>query len=194
MAPGFSKYMTNNELKTEFRNLKLKVISGELTFSINQVVSKQLSSELDFINSEFKSDIISGSIVLKLYGLIKRDINDIDILLDDKSRYTNYKIGGYDEDSVPNRLGSKDFKYKSGFFSKKKEYEVDFFENTDAPYDLVKIGNNTYKLHNPLEILNYKMSMALNNTNSGLKHNEDLSLIFRHLDMLEHINEYMLGN
>ncbi|HPZ24137.1 MAG TPA: hypothetical protein PLC25_04795 [Bacilli bacterium] len=199
MAPGLSKYMTNDELKTEFRDLKLKVINSELKFNVNKSVANQLSKELEFVSKEFGSDILSGSIVLKLYGLLRRDINDIDILIDDKSRYSGYSIGGYDEDSVPNRLGKKTFFYKKGFFSRKKEYNVDFFENTDAPYDLVKIGDKTFKLHNPFDIINYKMSMILSSTSSvdsSRKHNEDLSSIFRHFGLLDHVNDYhnMLDN
>lgn len=193
MAPGYTKWMTDSELKSEFRDLKLKIINNEVDFKPNSLYIKSLSNELDFISNTFPNDIISGSIALKIFGLLKRDINDIDILISDKNRYPSYTKDEYgDEEAIENRLGVRKFDYKRGFFSKKKEYEVDFFENVGSSFIEVNYGGRVLKVHSPLEILDYKINMATNiNTTSGSKHNQDLTDIFRHLDMLDYVSEYL---
>ena len=60
---------------------------------------------------DMKIDIVSGSLALNLYGLIERDINDIDILIDSRFRYSGYYSGqlyGSPNDgelTMENRLG-----------------------------------------------------------------------------------------
>jgi len=180
-------YLSTNELQSELRNLKLKIINGEYKFEINNSSVKDLSSELDFIKSTFPNDIISGSIVMKLYGLLRRDIRDIDILIDDKNRYTSYSQGGYNdgEETVLNRLGFKTFPYKGSFFSKTKQYKVDFFENKTAPYDIVNINGSDFKIHNPLDIMNYKMQLGKID-----KHNNDLALVFKKLNLIDYASKF----
>lgn len=187
---NYNNYSTGTELKSELRDLKLKVISNEYKFEINKDSIKQLSNELNFIKSTLPDEIISGSIVLRLYGLIKRDINDIDILLRDKNLYSSYNKRGYcdDENEILNRLGFKTFNYKSWFLSKKRSFKVDFFENPDAPFDLVNIGGVKLKIHNPMEVINYKLQLC--SASSGAKHNLDLTGIFRYMNMLDYANKH----
>lgn len=134
----------------------------------------------NFIRKTFPNDIVSGSFALKSYGLISRDVNDLDILISDKNRYSNYRKGDYgdiEEIHISNRLGYVDIDYKDGFFSFKKKYKVDFFENQSANYQTTKSG---IKIHNPMELLNCKMAMAISAYGeSSRKHRKDLTDVFR---------------
>lgn len=169
---SFDRLLDDNELKSELRDLKLKIVSGEYEFKINKDFLKDNRKLINFIKSSFPNDIVSGSFVLRSYGLINRELNDLDILINDSNRYTGYTKGGYndEEDEISNRLGYKEISYKDGFFSRKKTYKVDFFQNESASYSII----DGVKFHNPMEILNLKMSM-LNNS----KHRKDLTDAFR---------------
>ena len=168
------------DLLPEFRDFKLKLIQNELNFSVNKDVVKKYHTGLSFIKKEFPNDIISGSIALTLLGLIHRDINDIDILIKDEWRYSGYINNTYlgdDEEGMDNRLGYIVFKYKPGFFSKTKEYEVDFFKDNGAKYIEFDFEGTTLKLQHPLEIISAKMGMTRSH-----KHYRDLEIIFRKFD------------
>ena len=105
------------------------------------------------------------------------------IIINDKNRYSKYDKDGYDdvEFSTPNRLGYIDFKYKRGIFTKEKEYKVDFFHNETVSFIEVDFNGEKLKIHNPLEIMDYKLNMAINSkvySSTSRKHNEDLTRIF----------------
>ena len=77
--------LTPDELIKEFRDFKLKVINGDIVFNITNSSIRSLGNELDFIKDTFREDdIITGSIALRLFGLLHRGSNDIDILIKDK--------------------------------------------------------------------------------------------------------------
>ena len=191
MSKVYSSTLSLDELKAEFRNYKLKSINNEINFKISESVVKENKDLLAFLTDNFPNDIITGSLALKLLGLLSRKSNDIDILIKDKNRYDKYILDGYgdDEFTTPNRLGFKKFKHKVGFFTKEKEYSVDLFEDKEVPFlefD-INIGNSfnsnikKIKIHNPLEIMNFKLSIFSNNRvirETGRKHNEDLTRIF----------------
>ena len=179
-----SNYLTPSELQTEFRDYKLKVINGEINFKPSVNALEKHKDILNFISDTLPNDIISGSLALNLLGLIYRPTNDIDILIDNKNRYPKYVKDGYEDDefSTPNRLGYVDFEYKRGIFTPKKEYKVDFFHNDyGASFMELDFNREKIKIHNPLEIMNYKLNMALNSKtirSTSRKHNEDLTRIF----------------
>jgi hypothetical protein len=191
MAGKFiSSTLSLDDLRMEFRNFKLKSINNEIDFKISDSVVDENKELLTFITDTFPNDIITGSLALKLFGLISRKSNDIDILIKDKSRYDKYIIDGYDDEfTTPNRLGYKSFKYKKGIFSKEVEYNVDFFEDKNVPFLEFTIDISTtfhsnikkIKIHNPLEIMDYKLGIFANPKvikTTGRKHNEDLTQIF----------------
>jgi hypothetical protein len=179
-----TNFLTPKELQTEFRDYKLKVLSGDINFKASVNALENHKDLLYFISDNLPNDIISGSLALNILGLIYRPTNDIDILIDDKNRYPKYLKDGYDDDefSTPNRLGYRDFKYKRGIFTKEKEYKVDFFHNdNNASFIEVDFSGKKLKLHNPLEIMDYKLNMAINSKvfrSTSRKHNEDLTQIF----------------
>lgn len=175
--------LTPDELKKEFRDFKLKVINGDIIFNITDDSISKLKKELKFIKETFEDDdIITGSIALKLFGLLDRDSDDIDILIKDKDRYTGYDNDVYSDSNIniPNRLGYLKFSYKQYFFSKNKNYKVDFFEDLGCNFTEIEIGggieDNLVKIHNPIEILDFKMKLAIDGKSD--KHNEDLTKIF----------------
>ena len=169
------------DLLPEFRDFKLKLIQSDIDFSVSKEVIKEYRTELSFIRNNFKNDIISGSIALVLLGLIHRVISDIDILIKDENRYSGYINNAYvgDDEGMDNRLGYIEFKYKPGFFSKTKYYEVDFFKDNDGKYIEFDFEGTTLKLQHPLEIISAKMGMTRSH-----KHYRDLEIIFRKFDSL----------
>lgn len=179
-----TNYLTSDELKTEFRDYKLKVLNGEISFTPSERFIERYKDTLYFISDNLSNDIISGSLALNIFGLIHRDSNDIDIIIDDKNRYPKYDKDGYEdlEFSTSNRLGYIDFKYKRGIFTSEKKYKVDFFHNDyNASFTTFDFNGKQLKIHNPLEIIDYKLSMAINKkteTSTSRKHNEDLTGIF----------------
>lgn len=185
-----SSTLSLDDLRMEFRNFKLKSINNEIEFKISDSVVDENKELLTFITDTFPNDIITGSLALKLFGLIGRKSNDVDILIKDKNRYDKYIIDSYDDEfTTPNRLGYKPFKYKKGIFSKEVEYNVDFFEDKNVPFLEFTIDISTafhsnikkIKIHNPLEIMDYKLGIFANpkvGRATGRKHNEDLTQIF----------------
>ena len=176
--------LTPDELKKEFRNFKLNVINGDIIFNITNESISKLKDELRFIKDTFEDDdILTGSTALRLFGLLDRDSDDIDILIKDKDRYTGYDNDVYSDSNIniPNRLGYLKFSYKPYFFSKTKNYEVDFFEDHGCNFTELEIGgggleDNLIRIHNPIEILDFKMRMAIEAKSD--KHNDDLTKIF----------------
>ncbi len=184
MVSHFStSYLTKDELKTEFRNYKLKAISGDFVYNLSpSAFQSDISEKIDFIVNTMPEDIISGSLALYLLGLIHRNSNDIDIIIPDKNRFDKYTVGDYDDEfTTPNRLGYRQIKYKKNFLSKEKTFEVDFFENKNASFLTFSYGKHTIKIHHPLEIMQFKLDI-INNTKAvsrtSRKHNEDLTRIF----------------
>lgn len=165
------------DLVPEFRDFKLKLIQSDIDFSVSKEVIKKYHNELSFIRENFKNDVITGSIALILFGLIDRVVSDIDILIKDEGRYSGYINETYGDDesgNMDNRLGYIQFKYKPGFFSKTRYYEVDFFKNVDAKYIEFEFEGITLKLQHPIEIISAKMGMTRSH-----KHYRDLEIIFR---------------
>ena len=178
-----TNFLTTDELKTEFRDYKLKVLSGDIKFTPSKESLDNHKELIYFISDTFPNDIISGSLALSLFGLLHRKTNDIDIIIDDKNRYDKYLKDGYSDDefSTPNRLGYREFKYKRGIFTSEKNYMVDFFENIDYSFITIDFGGKKIKVHNPLEIMDYKLNMVGNSKVfrvTSRKHNEDLTRIF----------------
>lgn len=182
MTPA-TNHLTLDELKSEFRDFKLKVLNGEVNFEISKNLSEDVIDKLKFIKSSFSADVITGSLALKILGLLSRKNNDIDILIPDPNRFTGYVLDGYDDEfSSFNRLGFKQFKWKSGFFSKTKTLDVDFFQNERPNYLTFDSEVGVLKIHNPLEIMQYKLDIISSpkvTKSTARKHNEDLTQIFR---------------
>ena len=173
------------KLKSDFRDFKINLISNDIEFKISKDAIKKFNNELSFIKSEFKNDIISGSLALSLWGIVDRRISDIDILIEDIDRYSGYRKTGYGDDEfglISNRLGYIEFSWKKNFFSRRRYYEVDFFKNVGARYHQFEFDGALLKIQDPLDILNVKMYLANKTSNYGKfysKHYYDLDKLFR---------------
>ena len=181
MSIYISRQNYQRDLLPEFRDFKLKLIQSDIEFSVSKELIKKYHTDLTFIRNNFKNDIISGSIALSLLGLINRTVSDIDILIKDKNRYSGYINNTYvgdGEESLDNRLGYINFEYKKNFFSKTRDYEVDFFLNLDAKYIEFDFEGTTLKLQHPLGIISAKMGMTQIH-----KHYRDLEIIFAKFDI-----------
>lgn len=169
------------DLVPQFRDLKLKLISGDFQFSLSQNAVKKYYNELLFIKEKFPNDIITGSIALNLFGLIDRELSDIDILIKDTDRYSGYlneTYGDPETGMIDNRLGYILFDFKRGFFYKKRRYEVDFFKDLGTKYIEFQFEGVKLKIQHPLEIISVKMGMSRNH-----KHYRDLEIIFLKFDI-----------
>lgn len=167
---------------SKFRDLKIRMINGENLFQIDKDKLKQHKDKLDFISDTLSNDIITGSLSLSLYGLLNRDIGDIDILIKDSERYDSYRSYGYGEDDISNRLGYKNIKYKPSFFKRTKSYEVDFFEDNGVHFEEFNYNGTALKVHHPIEIISHKIEMIKNRTTASSKHSGDLYRIFESIN------------
>jgi hypothetical protein len=89
--------LTTSELQTEFRDYKLKVLNNEITFTPSKDALEKHKDVLSFISHHLPNDIISGSLALNILGLLHRPTADVDMIIDDKNRYSKYVKDGYDE-------------------------------------------------------------------------------------------------
>ena len=177
----------NIDYTADIRDLKIKIISGEYDFSISNDMVSKYKNQLEFISDNLSDDVITGSLVLNLFGLINRDIKDIDVIISKKkskdATKVSYRIGnryGMREEETSNRLGYLDFRYKKStglldFFKIKKKYTVDFFEGDDVSYIEFYFQGKTLKLQNPCDIILQKSKM-------GTKHLNDVNKIFNSIN------------
>ena len=173
------------QLKGDFRHFKILVINGDLKITPLETSLTSID-ELDFVSQVFPDEILTGSIALRIYGLLNRPFTDIDIILspDTEKKYSGRYVKemyGYEADVNENRLGTINFPYKKGIFSRKKNYSVDFFSDRGVNYQTVGVVPK-FKLQDPIEIMSYKMSMA---EKGNKKHITDLENIFANFQFLE---------
>ena len=168
------------------RDFKLGIITGEREIRISQESLKRFDNQLAFIRDEFPDDIITGSLGLNIFGLLERDISDIDILIKDRERYSHYNSGEYyrrtkgNELDMERRLGYLEIRHrKKGIWSRlfplitfAKKYKVDFFEERDTKYSEVEYKGHVYKVQHPMDIIETKITLE------GSKHYRDLYCIF----------------
>ena len=67
---------------SEMRNLKIRMITEDIKFEVADNLCDLYSEQLKFIIEQYPEAIISGSLALNLYGLIYRDMSDIDLIVD----------------------------------------------------------------------------------------------------------------
>ena len=162
-----------------FRDFKINCITNnDLSIKENRFRIFKTTKIYQILESDLKSEIITGSISLWLFGLLpeNRKFKDIDIItslnisgLNQKSIYSGEDIDGY--------MGYKKYNFKSGFFFKKNEtIEIDYFKNNSQNYTEF----NGFKFHNPFEIIQFKINLMKYEHNLN-KHRTDLDSIFNSL-------------
>jgi hypothetical protein len=168
--------------KSILRDLKLRILDGEEILKIDKNRIRENKKQLQFITKYLKEDdVISGSLCLSLYGIINRSVkdSDIDVLIKDSDRYDDYEsFLSYGDNELENRLGFKEFKYRTFFGLVSTNIEVDFFINEGASYEEIEFRGKKIKLQSPIEIISKKIDMWLN-----IKHYSDLDYIFYKLEL-----------
>lgn len=171
--------------KSALRDFKIKLITeGDIEFQVLPNMLEKYSKELEFLSVICPNDIITGSLALNLYGLIYRDIHDIDVLIKDKNRYDHYfDKHSYNNDTPSiNRLGFKEHSYKKIYksnnilantlllifrdvielFTRNDYYQVDYFVDNGSRYNTFEYNGHTFKIHNVLDIIEQKLLLMKN--------------------------------
>lgn len=190
-----------SELTVFQRDIKLRSITGDLNFKVNEDRLKELP--LNIIRYRHTDAIITGSSVLYLFDLLDRKQNDFDILVDIKPNMVfeeeNNNISlddnriGYNIQFVPSSISLLNnllgfllsINFINSFYSFfKKKISVDYFINYNKNFIEYELDGFTYKLHNPSEIIDMKIEMIKKSlsakkrsrylSNSSSKHIEDI--------------------
>ena len=177
-----------NILTSAYRDFKIRLLDEPFEFCIDRNSIHKFKHQLRFIKSLPPDSIITGSIALNLFGLIDRDITDIDILIHDENQFSGYTKNSYSDEAnlLVNRLGYISFFRKNGFFSKRREFVVDFFKTTGTEKIIqFEFEKYIYKVQNPLEVIACKMQIISTGDVAGryvaAKHYDDLATIFNEL-------------
>jgi hypothetical protein len=158
----------------KIRDIKLTYLIGDIDFEIDKNKVKKFKKELKFISKNFPNDIISGSLALSLYGLIDREIKDIDIIIDNDRDVTNLNLLKNNEyfKSLENYLGYKYYNWRESIFSIKRNYKVDFFKGEGIIYYDLFFENTPLRVQSPISIIERKYNLG------GFKNLEDIDYFF----------------
>lgn len=157
------KIKTNNNesnlVKSLFRDFQIQILEGR-KFSLNEknykefVQSNRYNAYLKFAPGE----IITGSNVLKILGLLDRDAKDIDIVIPEwkSKQFGELQKLMYGTEDLENYIGTTWVKYKKGVFSNPVNIQFDFFKQVDT--DILEFDK--LKLESPLNIIRRKIQIA----------------------------------
>ena len=178
---------------SEMRNLKIRMITEDIKFEVADNLCDLYSEQLKFIIEQYPEAIISGSLALNLYGLIYRDMSDIDLIVD-KRPLGNFHKNSYGDENIETnsvRLGyqfiTENFKWVN-IFRKRQTFNVDFFLDTDnkVKYNTFTFKGLNLKIQDPIQITEQKIEMVNNADNyqyrAKQKHNRDLFVIFKNIN------------
>lgn len=191
------------DYKKELRDMKIDIISGDRKIGICQEAIERNADALRFIARELPDATITGSLALNLYGALERDINDVDVIIQDKSKYSHEYYAGHlygyaTPNELPGRLGYVDYtepreKGILGLFRKRKKWKADFFESPTAAFRTFEFEGNTLRIQELMDIVEMKCAMVEYSLNYGgvssriwtrgyddgtIKHRRDLLAIF----------------
>jgi hypothetical protein len=178
---------------SEIRNLKIRLITEDVKFKVSENTFYRYENHLRFIGNQYPDSIITGSLALNLYSLINREMKDIDLIVD-KRPSGGFNKNRYGDENIPvnsERLGyqyiTEDFSWKR-IFNKRQTFNVDFFldENDKVKYNTFTFNKKTYKIQDPVQIIEQKLEMVNNAENhmyeSKRKHNKDLFVFFKNFN------------
>lgn len=182
---AFSRFLEKEEINRNIRDIKLKVLTNEYEFSINENILDMYKNELNFIYKKFDkyNVVITGSLALKIYGLIDRIVGDIDLLINDMNGIEKTKplrnTISYDNGEL--YFGSNIYKNRINLL-KVDKYKVDFFKNNSTNREFI-YRNKVYKIDDPINIIEKKANMLLNarSFDTKSKNDSDLRLIFSNI-------------
>lgn len=184
---GGTSLNDNESLKSKFRDFKLNLLQNNIDFKVDTDKFEDFKQNnfYKIITTYYPNEVISGSISLYLHGIIDfREFNDLDIIVDDRRKVSDYSpMSG---SKVDNYIGHKYISIQPNyrFFQRLfgvpaiNKIKVDFFENKDCQYTII----DGLKIHNPIEILHFKLNLAysvgLDGYSNTNKHIDDLEKIF----------------
>jgi hypothetical protein len=164
--------MTYFDLKSELRDLKIKVSLSDIDLVLEPNINLiKKDYYWKYIKKYKGKAIITGSVSLKAFGLIDRDINDLDlIVLDDDiikekkinflyDRFFSQKLfltTKYGSDPIPTLIGSISVWKKIYYIIPDYTYHIDFFENENNKF----IEKDGFLFNHPFEILEKKVTLA----------------------------------
>jgi hypothetical protein len=187
-------------IEAENRNLKIRMLTENLLFDVDSDNMERLSKELKFINNKYPNSIISGSLALNLYGLIYRDMKDIDLIIEERQNlhYIKDRYGDENIEMNTERLGCVYVSNKDSFldliniFKKKIIYNVDFFLDKEGKTKSFKFCYNglDFKIQCPVQIIeqkialnaNYLSTIGVHRLSGTSKHTHDLFNIYKNID------------
>jgi len=163
-----------------YRDFQIQIIIQGRQFSIDEKNYQEFikSDKYQVFKKYTPDEIITGSASLKLFGLLSRDIIDIDVVITDENKFSPYQKLFYSGESLESYIGTKYFKWKKytwDIFSEKKTYAIDFFKIDDTTEYIEYKG---LKIETPMGVIKHKIEIA---DKGGMtysdKHVNDLVLI-----------------
>lgn len=156
---------------------------------------EKFKTELLKLKSFYGNDMfITGSLALKIFGVIDRDVNDIDICL--KNEFKSEKKPYFDLQD--NNRGEQEESYTNQCNSIKvsDSLKVDIFSNCDihtyikvdlfGDGNIFKVAHPSYSINAKLEYLKYFMFIGTkNNKHNRFKSNKHLKDIIAYNNWLE---------
>ena len=194
VAYAYSEIPSDFSPLSEMRNMRIRLITEDIKFKVFENNFYRYESYLKHIGNKYPDAIISGSLALNLYSLINREIKDIDLIINQRPSGYFHKDRYGDENIELNseRLGYKytteDFSWKH-IFRKRQNFTVDFFlEKDKVKYNTFTFNKKTYKIQDPIQIIEQKLEMVNNAENymyeSKRKHNIDLFVFFKNFNWI----------
>ena len=153
-----------------YRYLKLNLLSDSenLIPNINRIKNKNFFKKTKYwtIINKFKNNtIISGSLSLKAFGFLEREISDIDLIV--KSENLHSIINSLNTSQIDKRYPEDCVEYMIGSFLQNKVV-VDIYASKNE--DIIEFEG--FKFHNPYEIMKNKLDLFMNDANT--KHFQDI--------------------
>lgn len=153
-----------------YRYLKLNILSesDNLVPNINVIKKKNFFKKTKYwtIINEFKNNtIISGSLSLKAFGFLEREVSDVDLII--KSENLPSIINSLSSSRIDKRYPEDCVEYMIGSFLQNKVI-VDIYASKNE--DIIEFEG--FKFHNPYEIMKNKLDLFMNDANT--KHFQDI--------------------
>ena len=173
-------------IKRLYRDFQISIIQGR-EFSISEEKYQKFikSDKYQVFKKYTPNEIITGSAALNLFGLLDRDIIDLDVILQYPKKFEPYQKLFYSNESIESYLGTKWFKWRKyswNIFTDFKKYAIDYFQIEDNTEFVEYKG---LKIETPMGVINHKIEIA---DKQGMsysdKHVNDLVLILNNGDFI----------
>lgn len=157
--------------KRILRDIKTNtLLTNDLNISQEKVNSVENLLDITISNVPNNDYVITGSMVLYIYGLLQRKPKDIDIVANDEDFLGELdKRNDYLDEMVFGHEGYKEV-------GKNKKYKIDLFYINDlknVPFTTLKYKNNILKINNLFNIIEAKIELSEKNN----KHKKDIKKI-----------------